>query len=142
MWGHYAGAGMGVAIEIEVRDRSRFKKVSYGVAANHDYSSVEEILSNKSKVWRYEREWRYITNSQKAHFEYAIKKIYFGAPYEHLENYEELKTEHKKLSSYLKYSALLKAECVIRGIQISKIDLSYKPNKSFQHRTLRVLDSF
>lgn len=123
MWGHYAGAGMGVAIEIEVPDCTILRRVDYDVE-NHNYSSVEDVLSNKSNTWRYEHEWRYITNSECKHFKHAIKKIHFGTPYQHLENYQELKTRHSKLRRYLKLSQSLKLKCESEGIHCSEISLS------------------
>lgn len=116
MWGHYAAAGMGVAIEIDVAVASGgpIKKVEYGKDGRYD--NVEEILTNKSKDWEYEAEWRYLSTEPDKFYEAIVTKIYFGTPYRCLNNYQEIKSKHRTLSKYLRYSKKLKRECDTSGI--------------------------
>ena len=113
MWGHYAEAGMGVAIEIEANS-SLMKKVHYGKTNRH--SNLIEILTNKSAQWEYEKEWRYLSTNQNKYYKADITKIYFGTPYQHLTNYDEIKTKHHKLQEYLQRSTALREECAKRNI--------------------------
>lgn len=114
MWGHYAAAGMGVSIEIEVDMNPPFHKVHYG--KTNRYNGLVEILTNKSTNWRHEREWRYISTTQEKYYKADITKIYFGTPYAKLVNYEEIKSKHRTLQKYLRYSDSLRQECDKRKI--------------------------
>jgi hypothetical protein len=114
MWGHYAEAGMGVAIEILAAPVSPFEKVNYDQTDRHN--SLKEILTNKSAQWKHEEEWRYLSTTQDNYYKTKITKIYFGAPYQHLTNYEEIKAKHHKLREYHRRLEMLKAECDNRKI--------------------------
>lgn len=127
MWGHYANAGMGVAIEIEVglkKDlkNKKIKQVEYSqVKYSNEYSrldSIEDILTHKSKKWSYENEFRYLSNEgteDKVKIG-KITKIYFGTPYEDLENYDDIKKEHEKLRKYLSLKEELEGFCEGKSI--------------------------
>lgn len=108
MWGHYANTGMGIVIEVEVDNCKNIKEVVYGDNYD-DLNFVEDILTYKSKEWSYEEECRYISKSccDRALKE-NITTIYFGTPYEQLENYKSIKKQHKKLKEYLELKKNLK----------------------------------
>lgn len=114
MWGHYAGAGMGVAIEIEANPDSLFKEVHYDKQDRHN--SIIEILTSKTAEWRYENEWRYITDEKIDFIKEKITKINFGRPYKRLVNYAEIKAKHSTLKKYRQLSVALKSECSARKI--------------------------
>jgi len=116
MWGHYAGAGMGVAIEIEVStDENNFKEVKYG--ETNRFSTVEEILTNKGIDWEYEKEVRYLINTEKKYYKNKITKIYYGTPYEKLTNFSEITKKHRFLNKFHKLSHCLRGECSKKGIE-------------------------
>jgi hypothetical protein len=135
MWGHYANAGMGIAIEV-VNDCENMKEVNYEDSYK-GLNTIEEILTHKTKEWKYEHECRYISkddvklkttiekktvercgvkektvekNVTKIKIE-KITKIYFGTPYEELGNYGEIKKIHTKLRKYLYLKEELKSFC-------------------------------
>ncbi len=121
MWGHYANAGMGIVIEVEVDNCKNIKEVIY----RNDYkqlNSIEEILTHKTTEWQYENEFRCIIEdintcgiTRKIG---NITKIYFGTPYESLENYEKIKGKHTKLKKYLECKNKLE---IFRNKQYPKI---------------------
>lgn len=117
MWGHYANTGRGVAIEINVANCSDIKEINYGT--NDDLNTMEEILTNKSKEWDYEDEYRYLSTNDLEDNKINIGKIikiYFGTPYEQLTNYEEIRQQHQSLQDYHKLKETLKNECSTKGI--------------------------
>ena len=122
MWGHYAAAGMGVAIEIDASPVSLFEEVKYGEKDRHN--SVVEILTNKSSQWNYEYEWRYLTTNPDKYFPAKITKVYFGTPYQHLSNYEDIIVRHNRLKKYLQRSATLREECDKSNIPCDNYQLS------------------
>jgi hypothetical protein len=99
-----------------------------------ELNTIEEILTHKAKAWEYEQECRYLSkDNKKCEPKIEIKKckeckteidigekcepkikigkitkIYFGAPYEELENIDEIKKIHKKLKKYLGLKEKLK----------------------------------
>ena len=104
--GHYANAGKGVVIEIDVEN-------------SHNLTTLEEILTNKSKEWIYEDEYRYLSTATLVNNKVKIGKIckiYFGTPYERLTNYQDVKNQHKKLKKYLELKEKLKEFCVDKNI--------------------------
>lgn len=117
MWGHYANAGKGVVIEIDVENSRNIKEVNYD--DNNNLSTLEEILTNKSKEWIYEDEYRYLSKNSLTNNKVKIGKIckiYFGTPYERLTNYKDIKNNHTKLQEYLKLKDELKEFCVGKTI--------------------------
>lgn len=133
MWGHYAGAGMGVAIEIDIEasDESSFTNVNY-TSTNNCYDTIEKILTNKAPEWKYEAELRFISREPSEFLKLEISKIYFGTPYQQLVNYDEIKTEHRKLRQYLRRADALREECEKRSISYDDYIL---PNNGI-HRTV------
>ncbi|MDA3837704.1 MAG: DUF2971 domain-containing protein [Candidatus Delongbacteria bacterium] len=112
MWGHYANTGMGVVIEIDVENCSEIKQVRYNDSSDN-LNTIKEILTRKSKEWKYEDEYRYLTtkniSQEKAKVKIGkISKIYFGTPYKNLNNYEEIKEKHKSLKKYHKLQKQLR----------------------------------
>jgi len=63
MWGHYASAGRGVVIEIQINSddvqANYLKPIKY-TESKHGLTNLEDVLTNKSLVWLYESEWRYL----------------------------------------------------------------------------------
>lgn len=117
MWGHYANTGRGVAIEINVEDCSEIKEINYD--KNDNLKTMEEILTNKSKEWIYEDEYRYLSTNDLENNKVKIgkiTKIYFGTPYEQLTNYEEIRIKHQTLMKYHKLKDTLKNVCNTKGI--------------------------
>ena len=123
MWGHYANAGMGVAIEIKLSNKSQFEEVIYGEQCR--FENVKEVLSNKSKEWDYENEWRYISETEETLYPHKIEKLYFGVPYSKLENYEELKSKHSKLQKYLELLERLKTKCLESNITVEEYEIPH-----------------
>ena len=129
MWGHYANAGKGIVLEVELFESNvgDIKEVKYSDSRSvidgvNEYENVHKILSNKSLVWCYEDEYRYV--SEKAIKNNKIKigkitKIYFGTPYENLKNYNKIKEKHIALKEYHKYRDKLKSFCELKKIEVS-----------------------
>jgi hypothetical protein len=108
MWGHYASAGMGVTIEVDVtKNHPDFYRVKYD-GKTSESEGIKNILTNKSREWRHEREWRYLSKESRRYLKHPIEKVYFGTPYVNLANYDAIKHKHRKLQSYLEYSESLK----------------------------------
>ncbi len=132
MWGHYANSGMGVAIEVDITDCSNIKEVFYSNNRS-DSSDIEKILTRKSKAWKYEHECRcIIKDGRKGAVTRKIgriAKIYFGTPYEQLENYNEIKKKHTKLKEYRKLKYRLMKCVENRGIDCKDFDFK-KLNKT------------
>ncbi len=111
MWGHYTNAGKGVAIEVRVKNFPDLHKVQY-IDHKNDLDTIQDILTHKSTVWSYEKEWRYLKESNVNPVNIGkITRIYFGTPYAILENYDEIKNNHKSLSRYLKLKKELELYC-------------------------------
>ncbi len=129
MWGHYANAGMGVVIEIDVKDAeeiNRIKRVTYENSKDK-LNNIEEILTRKSKEWKYENEFRYLYQDENNKVKIGkIKKIYFGTPYKKLSNYEEIEENHEKLRCYLNLKSILKNFCKEKGIGCQDYEFSAK----------------
>lgn len=117
MWGHYANTGRGIVIEIDVEHSYNIKEINYG--DNNNLNTIEEILTNKSKEWIYEDEYRYLSTENLTDNKVKIGnicKIYFGTPYERLSNYKEIKSKHKDLRKYLRLKEKLKRFCGNKNI--------------------------
>ncbi|WP_404316973.1 DUF2971 domain-containing protein [Malaciobacter canalis] len=117
MWGHYANTGRGVAIEINVEDSSNIREINYNT--NDNLNTMEKILTNKSKEWVHEDEYRYLSTNNLPNNKVSIgtiTKIYFGTPYEALTNYEKIRMKHDKLKEYYKFKDTLKKACITKDI--------------------------
>ena len=117
MWGHYANTGRGVVIEVDVENSHNIKEVNYD--NNNNLNTIEEILTNKSKEWIYEDEYRYLSTDDLVDNKVKIGKIckiYFGTPYKHLSNYDEIKSDHTNLKKYLRLKQKLEKFCVNKSI--------------------------
>jgi len=123
MWGHYANTGRGIIIEIDVECQN-IKKIQYD--NNDKLNTIEEILTNKSKEWIYEDEYRYLSKDNLIDNKVKIgkiNKIYFGTPYENLLNYKEIIKKHEKLKDYLKLKENLKKICDENKIRCEDFNL-------------------
>ena len=85
MWSFYADEHRGCCFEVEVDDCSDlWEKVLVDDKENfynlNDSSTVIEILSRKSKQWNYEKEVRFLkeSNTDTMYLPVKIKKIYLG----------------------------------------------------------------
>ena len=85
MWSFYADEHRGCCFEVEVDDCSDlWEKVLVDYKENfynlNDSSTVIEILSRKSKQWNYEKEVRFLkeSNTDTMYLPVKIKKIYLG----------------------------------------------------------------
>ena len=85
MWSFYADEHRGCCFEVEVDDCSDlWEKVLVDYKENFynlsDSSTVIEILSRKSKQWNYEKEVRFLkeSNTDTMYLPVKIKKIYLG----------------------------------------------------------------
>ncbi|WP_373032930.1 DUF2971 domain-containing protein [Sulfurovum sp.] len=117
MWGHYANTGRGVVIEVDVENIHNIKEINYG--SNENLNTIEEILTNKSKEWIYEDEYRYLSTDDLTNNKVKIGnicKIYFGTPYENLLNYQDVKEKHDNLKKYLAQKEKLKKFCIGKNI--------------------------
>ena len=85
MWSHYAHALTGLAIEIDLpKDFDGLYKVRYKESLpsfNTDLLEGPEpstVLVNKTKHWKYEKEYRIIRNTDYVDIRSMIRGIYFG----------------------------------------------------------------
>ena len=88
-------------IEVEVKDFTYLQVIYSDDKKN--LNNEKDILTHKSSIWEYEHEWRYLKEdtSDNNHVVIGtITKIYFGTPYEKLNNYEDIKDKHKDLQKY------------------------------------------
>jgi hypothetical protein len=118
MWGHYASAGMGVVIEVNVGRENchQIMQVRYENSTDN-LNSIESILTRKSKEWRYEDEFRFLSKEPNDEVKVGnIDRIYFGTPYEKLANYNDIKIKHENLIIYLKFKDTLKKFCEEKNI--------------------------
>jgi len=106
MWGYYADGFKGVAIEVEVEDYE-VKKVNYcedNFLLNETKNiqpQVERILLDKNQSWIHEDEYRFLDKlSGNSKFIGKITAVYFGAPYEYLENTEQIQKDRKLFMQY------------------------------------------
>lgn len=146
MWGHYANAGKGIAIEIEIskEDKKYFKKVEYD-DNKKELNTIEDILTNKSKAWSYEKEWRYLKETDDNPIKMGkITRIYFGTPYQSLDNYTEIQSIHKNLQKYHNLKKLLKKYCEDNSPTIVFEDYLFsgkEENSKHEDRPMRALKS-
>lgn len=122
MWGYYADGFKGVAIEIDLSEE-KLKKIKYSDSAmEFDSSSVlddnvEKILLNKNTAWEHEDEYRYLEKQNDNYFKVEkINAVYFGTPYENLENSEDILKNRESFNRYKKFK-----EKIIEIIKIKKI---------------------
>jgi len=124
MWGHYANAGKGIAIETTVKNWDDLHKVDYE-NGNDNLNDIESILTRKSTNWEYEEEWRYLKKSNEQCIKLGcISKIYFGMPYQHLNNYNAIQKKSNTLKRYLKLKKELEIFCEREGIEC--VDYDFK----------------
>ena len=128
MWGHYANAGKGVVIEVELNEDNIRKIVPVNYTDNlPDDTKLKDILSNKSTVWDYEDEYRFLSNDVLENNKVKIgkiTKIYFGTPYKHLNNYKDIKANSKSLQQYLELKEKLKIYCKLKDVEC--VDYEFK----------------
>jgi len=127
MWGHYANAGKGVVIEVELNEDNIRKIVPVNYTDN---------LPNKSTVWRYEDEYRYLSDEELTDNKVNIgniNKIYFGTPYKHLSNYDDIKSRSENLQKYLDLKEKLKNYCKLKAIECVDFEfgIDRQNNKKF-----------
>jgi len=118
MWGHYANTGMGVVIEVDVGSEkcNQIKQVKY-INSTDNLNSIEQVLTRKSKEWKYEDEFRYLSKETDDKVKVGnIVRVYFGTPYEKLANYNDIKIKHENLIIYLKFKDTLKKFCEEKNI--------------------------
>lgn len=106
MWGYYANGFKGVAVEVETNDYE-VKKMNYeslNVLFDNNKNidtEVEKILLNKNVAWKHEDEYRFLdklkNNSAKIE---KITAIYFGTPYDYIENSEQVQKDRKSFIQY------------------------------------------
>jgi hypothetical protein len=84
MWSHYADGHRGMAIGFDI-DETKYtvEKVNYNGLLNLNimpskFKDVKDVFLNKIKDWKYEKEYRIITESQ-GFITIEIKEIIFGA---------------------------------------------------------------
>jgi len=108
MWGYYTGGFKGAAIEIVIDDQL-IKKIDYndsGIVFNNGdlENEVKKILLNKNIAWKHEDEYRYLEKQKDNYSKIGeINAIYFGSPYDNLENSEQIQMERKSFIQYKKY---------------------------------------
>ncbi|OBX21401.1 DUF2971 domain-containing protein [Bizionia sp. APA-3] len=84
MWSHYANGHRGIAIGFEI-DKSEYKidKVEYNGLGSFEnlplkVDELKSVFLNKLNEWKYEEEYRIITEKQD-YIKIKIKKVIFGA---------------------------------------------------------------
>jgi hypothetical protein len=93
MWGHYAGKYKGFCLEFKTDAEPflRLEKVDYvseipeidlaPIWLNQDVKSLIKLFRTKSKVWKYEKEWRIFEPKAGKLVNYSpdtLKSVYFG----------------------------------------------------------------
>lgn len=88
MWIMYADEGRSCCLEVEVGDNTTWERVEVEYKAEIPKITesadinIESIFKNKSFVWGYEQDIRYIKESpRKYNLPVVIKKIYLGYTY-------------------------------------------------------------
>lgn len=147
MWGHYANAGKGIVIEVKLKEdcvsdivpvEYNDSKDTYENLPDDDKDKLKAILSNKSKNWCYEDEYRYLSDNQLVDNKVnvgEITKIYFGTPYTHVSNYDDIKIESKSLKKYISLAEELKIYCKSKEIKCEDFDfdlLNKKNDKEYK----------
>ena len=94
MWGHYARSHSGFCLEFDTSFqplRDKLRKVIYQTKMPRHEASVKELGSRvdvtsfllvKAREWKYEKEWRLLSEGFDVLLEYppeALTAIYFGA---------------------------------------------------------------
>lgn len=86
MWAHYADGYRGVSIEVEVDncDLAMVKypdtEINFSELGSHVdiRASAKQVLSSKSKVWEYEKEYRLIQEETLFKLKYPVKRVIVG----------------------------------------------------------------
>jgi hypothetical protein len=140
MWGYYANGYKGIAIEIAVPKpendivqlypefsgpieySSHMRKIKYDAASTVCLNNpcnigeqIIEILSHKNKIWKHEKEWRFITSeTDKQQTIGKIKAVYFGKPYGKVDNCVDIMKHSASISSYIELRKQLITICNLK----------------------------
>jgi hypothetical protein len=141
LWGYYANGFRGCAIEVEV-DKSDVKKsvVRKSVVRKMQYKTrirdltphlgngnvshqVEQVLTRKLTQWKHEDEYRSIKTAHEAcpHKVGKIHAVYFGMPYQHTINRDQVTGQSESLQEYFKLSDRLAKFARQEGIECRKV---------------------
>lgn len=105
MWGYYANGFKGIAVEIEIESHI-VDKVNYRntiPCVDIENPEIKKILTTKLIPWRFESEYRFLTNSEEGETQIGqITGIYFGHPYGLMENKEQIISKSSKLENYFR----------------------------------------
>lgn len=105
MWGYYANGFKGIAIEIEIEesDNQQDKIVPINYETKKDErGNIIDILTYKRKCWEHENEYRFLDKEIGNRVKIGkITKVYFGHPYNNVNNQEIIMNNNKKLQKYL-----------------------------------------
>lgn len=131
LWGYYANGFKGIAIEILVAEID-IKKINYVSDQIFDSHNIEviEILTRKLLDWQHENEYRFLTQSnKKSHKIGEITKVYFGNPYEGLNNSGKIIGKSKTLKTYNKLKIKLQETCDTENISWEDYDRALIMNR-------------
>jgi len=84
MWSHYASGHTGCVVEVELAPNSKLFEVNYGAGLKSFAENINEktkatdILSFKTDHWKYEKEYRIITEDEFYSVSKNITGIYLG----------------------------------------------------------------
>lgn len=109
MWGYYANAFKGVAIEVDLDVRKEgiwngeVKAITYTNDPPSAEDDVVKILTTKSKSWKEEEEYRFLVPSESNYQKIGkISRVYFGNPYDILDNKKEIEAITPFFQEYIK----------------------------------------
>ena len=129
MWAHYANGFRGVALEVDF-DYSNglddLAKVSYNnniiklTEQDDPKFKVKKIISQKTKDWKYECEYRWIKERDEP---CGIKVgkvigIIFGRPYGNIKNEKKISEACDKIIKYNRLRELLQIKSGVKGLMI------------------------
>jgi len=124
LWGYYANGCKGLVIEIEVEE-SKVKAVNYisQKQFKNDIDDVKEILSRKWDDWKLEDEFRFLVKSDNNFHKIGeITKVYFGNPYDGLNNTPVILNKSKDLSKFNELKKELIKVCEAKDILTNDIN--------------------
>jgi len=114
IWGYYANGFRGLAIQVEVRG-GEVHRVQYcdqlqSMVLSGGTSSIRQILLTKLSPWKHEGEFRFLTESDgNRHRIGNITAVYFGCPYQDVENHRTIYANSPTLKGYRAFIEQLKA---------------------------------
>ncbi len=124
LWGYYANGFKGIAIQIKV-DKSKMKrgerirKIEYcNSISNAHIDDEDKIMTVKKTDWSHEKEIRFLKHGNPYSYKIGeITNVYFGTPYKHTDNYNDIEEKSETLKKYVELRQRLEQVCIDKGIE-------------------------